>query len=68
MRINRGNKEIPLAILSRILPQSCVTPLPEQWRMQDFRKGGSIGREAALLGGSGGMPPPPNLDILDALR
>ena len=26
---NRGNKEIPLAILSRILAQSCVTPLPE---------------------------------------
>ena len=23
---NRGNKEIPLAILSKILPQSCVTP------------------------------------------
>ena len=23
---NRGNKEIPLAILSRILAQSCVTP------------------------------------------
>ena len=26
---NRGNKEIPLAILSRILPQSCGNPLPE---------------------------------------
>ena len=26
---NRGNKEIPLAILSRILAQSCVSPLPE---------------------------------------
>ena len=25
---NRGNKVIPLAILSRILAQSCVTPLP----------------------------------------
>ena len=25
---NRGNKIIPLAILSRILAQSCVTPLP----------------------------------------
>ena len=24
---NRGNKEIPLAILSRILAQPCVTPL-----------------------------------------
>ena len=23
---NRGNKDIPLAILSRILAQSCVTP------------------------------------------
>ena len=29
---NRGNKEIPLAILSRILAQSCVTPLPELCR------------------------------------
>ena len=26
---NRGNKEIPLAILSRILAQSHVIPLPE---------------------------------------
>ena len=25
---NRGNEVIPLAILSRILAQSCVTPLP----------------------------------------
>ena len=25
---NHGNKVIPLAILSRILAQSCVTPLP----------------------------------------
>ena len=24
---NRGNKETPLAILSRILAQSCITPL-----------------------------------------
>ena len=30
---NRGNKEIPLAILSRILAQSCVTPLPELCRV-----------------------------------
>ena len=29
---NRGYKEIPLAILSRILAQSCVTPLPELCR------------------------------------
>ena len=29
---NRGNKVIPLAILSRILAQSCVTPLPELCR------------------------------------
>ena len=26
---NCGNKVIPLAILSRVLAQSCVTPLPE---------------------------------------
>ena len=29
---NRGNKEIPPAILSRILAQSCVTPLLELCR------------------------------------
>ena len=29
---NRGNKEIPLAIVSRILAQSCVTPMPESCR------------------------------------
>ena len=28
----RGNKVIPLAILSRILAQSCVTPLPDLCR------------------------------------
>ena len=41
---------------------------PCQWRMQDFRKGGSSGREAAHLGRSGGRPPQKNFDILDALR
>ena len=29
---NCGNKEIPPAILTRILAQSCVTPLPELCR------------------------------------
>ena len=29
---NRGNKVIPLAILSRILAQSCLTPLPQLCR------------------------------------
>ena len=32
---NRGNKKIPLAILSRILAQSCVTPPDRQRVMHD---------------------------------
>ena len=39
-----------------------------QWRIQDIRKGGSSGRKAAHVGGSGGMLPQKNFDILDALR
>ena len=51
-----------------------------QWRIQDFRKGVQVVKarlyaavggkwlEAAHLGGSGGMPPQKNFDILDALR
>ena len=38
---NRGNKEIPLAILSRILPQSCVTP-PYIFRLRVTHDCGSI--------------------------